>query len=1462
MLKIRMNQTIFLTSMVDGCFLDEDEKRAVKKSWEFLNADWLKEQAAKEAALKTASDAFNASNANCPEYARNLVEASKASVSKSRKEKRQKREEEAKNAPPASTALEACTRVLESKKLSKYFNPDRLKELFNPDRLKERFDTSSGEKSPKKSRTETVIENKKEVEIEEEEDGYDFGFSSASALIFIAMVSQTNAASSASALIFIAMVSQTNAAGSSARRRRRSTPIPREQARQRKANRYPGTANGFICFSFSELDSGLSSDSACYHWNAEFIQGRFSDSDEDKRASSMDSTAPTSPPVNAANVIGAVASALTGLTDMDILLCSQFGRLFHLPAARCHNSTKLIGSLLCRHLITARKYELWYTFATHPLRFSLDEFHSITGLNCGAFNVEDSDSEEAAGSVMWQKLFDTTVGDITVAKVLEMLHNPFLAGWKRLALALIALVDGVLCCTNKNLKLTPKHPSPLHELRIRLSQQTTACYGFPLALQLLAFEVVPQLLARIPDAPNTATFSEDPSACATTMIILNTKDILAIEAEPDVTVHFSLIPKAERHMWLDEVEDLQVDRLVHHLSSGHTFTTEDFRGGEKSFRGRGKQPENAPIPPKDKPEVVPIIQRNLRLCKPAAVVVEDVTSSEHNKPEVPHQSGSSPDKDLKLWLFEQLQNMARGIYERLETMERNICSHLGVSPPNVHNTRKRKADDDSPKTDGIQAERSPRKSRRTNSTFTKPATKIHSYPQRSGRPLTGLTPPYFNKESRDDNDYAHDRTPPFDEHVNYQEPRTPYAVPDESNAENPVTTVTVYNPLIFVRPQSYVSPTKSVIDELPCISDLTPTKRFGDEIPVTVTWEETNPHAYTSGKIAPASETPPSAASPVEEDENYESCQENISIDTPLQEKHHLAIETLPGPDTDEDENSVESGGKRLRKKSQKIRGVYTPDARLKGLFMSEKKTEYRPLPKTSRAIFKKFSDILSENLVQFEIKTSHIVTNSFFLDIATPGKWLSDEHMHVIMQMLWRRRGSFLQKERIVMFDPYFTKIITSKWPTFNEAEDKLDFDWGTNIAAYFTGKNVTSSEHNEPEVPHQSGSSPDKDLKLWLSEQLQNVARGINEHLETMERNICSHLGVSPPNVHNTRKRKADDDSPKTDGIQAQRPPHKSRRTNSTVTKPAMKIHSYPQRSADRLQGNIGRTPPYFNKESRDDNDCAHDRTPPFDEHVNYQEPRAPYAVPNESNAENPVTTVIVYNPLIFVRPQSYVSPTKMTQPLYNCYRRTPLISDLSPTKRFGDEKHVTVTWEETNPHAYTSGKIALASETPPSTDVETLSRDVSAIKTQSAAVTEGAARDSVAVGNERSPVEEDENYESCQENISIDTPLQEKHPLAVETLPGPDTDEDDNSVESGGKRLRKKSQKIRGVYTPDARLKGLFMSEKKTEYRPLPKTSRAIFKKFNDTLSENLVQQFEIKISHIVTNSFFLDIATPVK
>ncbi|KAF3524035.1 hypothetical protein F2Q69_00046543 [Brassica cretica] len=114
-----------------------------------------------------------------------------------------------------------------------------------------------------------------------------------------------------------------------------------------------------------------------------------------------------------AHVIGTIASCLQGSQDMETIMGSQFGRLFELHVARCHNSSKLINSFLCRQLLTVRKYELWFHFATHPLRFSLDEFQQVTGLNCGAFYDADSEAEDDPGSTMWRELFDTALGDIT-----------------------------------------------------------------------------------------------------------------------------------------------------------------------------------------------------------------------------------------------------------------------------------------------------------------------------------------------------------------------------------------------------------------------------------------------------------------------------------------------------------------------------------------------------------------------------------------------------------------------------------------------------------------------------------------------------------------------------------------------------------------------------------------------------------------------------------------------------------------------------------------------------------------------------------------------------------------------------------------------------------------------------------------------------------------------------------------
>ena len=61
---------------------------------------------------------------------------------------------------------------------------------------------------------------------------------------------------------------------------------------------------------------------------------------------------------------------------------------------------------------------------------------------------------------------------------------------------------------------------------------------------------------------------------------------------------------------------------------------------------------------------------------------------------------------------------------------------------------------------------------------------------------------------------------------------------------------------------------------------------------------------------------------------------------------------------------------------------------------------------------------------------------------------------MHVIKNMLWRRRGIYLQKERMVILNQYFIKTIQSNWSAFSADNDKLQFEWGKNVAQYVTGK------------------------------------------------------------------------------------------------------------------------------------------------------------------------------------------------------------------------------------------------------------------------------------------------------------------------------------------------------------------------------------------------------------------------
>ncbi|KAL0756539.1 hypothetical protein Bca101_094207 [Brassica carinata] len=325
-----------------------------------------------------------------------------------------------------------------------------------------------------------------------------------------------------------------------------------------------------------------------------------------------------------ASIIGSLVKLLRGSPEMNCLLGSQFRALFHLPVSRCSNSVKLVHSLLSRQLVTMRLYELWFLFADKPLRFSLREFGDITGLKYEPEREKvgnGSESIDATLGRMWKELFETEDEDVTVPDVLRMLEQPSLPEWKRLPLALIALVDGLLVCGHKLLRVTPAYvemledtvsflqypwgreafvstlsrltpPQPsdpskmdksLSVMRLRLKQQSTACYGFPLALQLFAFKAIPSLLEKIPEPNKTTSFLKEPEGRDSTNALLNFEDILLVETQIEVIATYSIPDEGGDPKWKKEVIDPQIDNLVRRMREGHEFKATDFSGGDSSI---------------------------------------------------------------------------------------------------------------------------------------------------------------------------------------------------------------------------------------------------------------------------------------------------------------------------------------------------------------------------------------------------------------------------------------------------------------------------------------------------------------------------------------------------------------------------------------------------------------------------------------------------------------------------------------------------------------------------------------------------------------------------------------------------------------------------------------------------------------------------------------------------------------
>lgn len=258
---------------------------------------------------------------------------------------------------------------------------------------------------------------------------------------------------------------------------------------------------------------------------------------------------------------------------MDRLLSSWFGTLFDLPVRRCSYSSVMIHAILVRQVVTKKRYEVWPVVGGNPFRFPLVEFGCVTGLPCGEFapgyapDIQKTYKEE--DYVFWDKLFDGR-RDIMIPDVVRMvMEDRTLSRTRKLKLCLIIIVNGVLIANTQPVRPTVRHVKLLASLSnflvfpwgmesfywtmstmipakrclgscddpegdfcSKLRQNTKKMSGFPLALQLLVYEAIPQLLARLGGNDNVKLIDCERLPQHTSLTLV---DVLEAEHDAKVT---------------------------------------------------------------------------------------------------------------------------------------------------------------------------------------------------------------------------------------------------------------------------------------------------------------------------------------------------------------------------------------------------------------------------------------------------------------------------------------------------------------------------------------------------------------------------------------------------------------------------------------------------------------------------------------------------------------------------------------------------------------------------------------------------------------------------------------------------------------------------------------------------------------------------------------------------------------
>ncbi|CAD5327142.1 unnamed protein product [Arabidopsis thaliana] len=223
--------------------------------------------------------------------------------------------------------------------------------------------------------------------------------------------------------------------------------------------------------------------------------------------------------------------------------------------------------MLCRGLYTRKKHEIWFVFAGQPFRFLLREFAILTGLNCGPYpsrrDILKSQQPINLRHPYWNVLIGKEHKVVLIKDIFKWLKTDKLKPkeermepWRRLCLAVIVIVEGILICSSQPVKVSKQV--------IEMVKDLEAFEAYPWGREsFLLTKLDPRYL---PNPDDTQTISETSLTSLPPLKTYHNSNIMETELIPGLSIS-PLLPIDDppypniNDYWIDEVEDPTLDYM-------------------------------------------------------------------------------------------------------------------------------------------------------------------------------------------------------------------------------------------------------------------------------------------------------------------------------------------------------------------------------------------------------------------------------------------------------------------------------------------------------------------------------------------------------------------------------------------------------------------------------------------------------------------------------------------------------------------------------------------------------------------------------------------------------------------------------------------------------------------------------------------------------------------------------------